>query len=184
VTPPLISAAGGAAVAGYHRRRMGHSLRFAAVLLLSACGSTTSVTPPPTVDPGVRTAAAQAYSAAADRANAAKAALQAGPCAKSDDASLKACSSGLADAEQTFEIELLRITFPADAKADAAALIAIDKRVVAEEVSFANSANPQADATDFTAIESDDRLLAAAVAAVRHDLGLAPPPSLGGTPTP
>jgi hypothetical protein len=131
----------------------------------------------------VRAAAAHAYSAAADRANAAKAILQAGPCTKSDNASLKACSSGLAAAEQSFENDLLRITFPAETRADADALIAIDKRIIAEEVSFANSANPQADATDFTAIESDDRLLAAAVAAVRRDLGLAPPPSLSATPT-
>jgi hypothetical protein len=132
----------------------------------------------------VRAAAAQAYSAAAAKANAAKAMLRAGPCTKSDNASLKACSSGLAAAEQAFADALLMITFPADASADATALIAIDRRVVAEEVSFANSANPQADATDFTAIESDDKLLAAAVAAERRDLGLAPPPSLGATSTP
>jgi hypothetical protein len=136
------------------------------------------------VDPAVRAAAAQAYSAAAATANAAKAVLQAGVCRTSDNASLRACSSGLAAAEQAFETNLLTITFPPGAKADADALIAIDKRVVAEEMSFARSANPQADATDFTAIESDDKLLAAAVAAVRRDLGLAPPPALGGSPTP
>jgi hypothetical protein len=163
---------------------MRRALPLSALLFVSACGSTTSVTPSPTVDPAVRAAAAQAYSAAAAKANAAKAVLQSGPCMKSDNASLKACSSGLAAAEQTFENDLLTIAFPPDAKADADALIAIDKRVVAEEVSFANSANPQADATDFTAIESDDKLLAAAVAAVRRDLGLAPPPSFGGSPTP
>jgi hypothetical protein len=163
---------------------MRRALPLSALLLVCACGSTTSVTPPPTVDPAVRTAAAQAYSAAAATANAAKGVLRAGPCTRSDNASLKACSSGLAGAEQAFENDLLKITFPADARADADTLIAIDKRVVAEELSFANSANPQADATDFTAIESDDKLLAAAVAALRRDLGLAPPPSLGGSPTP
>jgi hypothetical protein len=163
---------------------MGRALPTAALLALCACGSTTSVTPPPTADPTVRAAAAQAYNAAAAKANAAKSVLQAGPCKTSDNASLKACSGGLAAAEQAFETDLLKITFPPDAKADADALVAIDKRVVAEEVSFANSANPQADATDFTAIESDDKRLAAAVAALRRDLGLAPPPSLGGSPTP
>jgi hypothetical protein len=163
---------------------MRRALPLSALLLVCACGSTTSVTPSPTVDPAVRAAAAQAYSAAAATANAAKAVLQAGPCVKSDNASLKACSNGLASAEQTFENDLLKITFPPEARTDANTLIAVDKRIVAEEVSFANSANPQADATDFTAIESDDKLLAAAVAAVRRDLGLAPPPSFGGSPTP
>lgn len=140
--------------------------------------------PSPLVDPGVRAAAAQAYSAAAAKANTAKATLQAGPCTKSDDASSKACSSGLAAAEQVFTDDVLKISFPSDASADAATVIGIDKRVIAEEVSFANSANPEADATDFSAIQSDDKLLAAAVAALRRDLGLAPPPSLGPTPTP
>lgn len=158
-------------------------LALVALVFMCACGSTASVTPSPTADPALRAAAAQAYSAAAAKANAAKATLQAGPCTQSDNASLKACSSGLATAEQSFANDLLKISFPADARADADALIAIDKRVIAEEVSFANSANPQADATDFSAIESDDKLLAAAVAAVRRDLGLAPPPSLGATPT-
>ncbi|HEX4579103.1 MAG TPA: hypothetical protein VH498_03785 [Candidatus Dormibacteraeota bacterium] len=159
-------------------------LTLAAVVLLCGCGSTTSMTPSPTADPAVRAAAAQAYSAAAAKANQAKATLQAGPCTKSDNASLKACSSGLAAAEQVFEDDVLKITFPPDASAAAGTLVAIDKRVIAEEASFANSANPEADATDFSAIESDDRLLAAAVAALRRDLGLAPPPSLGATPTP
>jgi hypothetical protein len=159
-------------------------LTLAAVLLVCGCGSTTSVTLSPTTDPAVRAAAAQAYSAAATKANLAKATLQAGPCTKSDNASLKACSSGLAAAEQVFEDDVLKITFPPDARADAGTLVAIDKRVIAEETSFANSANPEADATDFSAIQSDDRLLAAAVAALRRDLGLAPPPSLGATPTP
>ncbi|HEX4754483.1 MAG TPA: hypothetical protein VH661_01865 [Candidatus Dormibacteraeota bacterium] len=163
---------------------MRRALPLSALLLVCACGSTTSVTPSPTVDPAVRSAAAQAYSAAAATANAAKAALQAGPCLTSDNASLKACSSGLAAAEQAFENALLKITFPPDTRADADSLVAIDKRVVADEMSFAKSANPEADATDFTAIESDDKLLAAAVAAVRRDLGLAPPPSFRGSPTP
>lgn len=157
---------------------------FALAVVLGACGSTTSLTPTPTADAAVRAAAAQAYAAAADRANAAKSTLQAGPCTRSDNAALKACSSGLAAAEQTFEDDLLKITFPADAQADSATLIAIDKRVIAEEESFANSADPEADATDFSAIEADDKRLAAAVAALRRDLGLAPPPSLGATPTP
>ena len=158
----------------------------ASLVWLAGCGSTTSSspTPVPTLDPAIRTAAAQAYASAAARANSAKAALQAGPCTKSDNASLSACSSGLATAEQTFADDLGKITFPPDARGDADSLMAISRRVIGEERSFAASANPQADSTDFTAIEADDKLLAAAVAALRRDLGLTAAPSLGGTPTP
>jgi hypothetical protein len=158
----------------------------AAILWVAGCGSTTSSssTPVPTFDPSVRAAAAQAYAAAAARANSAKATLQAGPCVKSDNGSLTACSSGLATAEQTFADDLAKITFPPDARGDADSLMAISRRVIGEERSFAASANPQADSTDFSAIEADDKLLAAAVAALRRDLGLTPPPSLGGSPTP
>jgi hypothetical protein len=162
---------------------MRRALPVAALLVLAGCGSASghSATAAPTAD--LRPAAAQAYLAAATTANTAKAALQAGPCAKTDNASLKACSSGLADAEQTFENALLAISFPASVTADANALIAVDRRVIASERSFASSANPDSDATDYTAIETADKQLAAAVAALRRDLGLATPPAFA-TPTP
>ena len=158
----------------------------ASMVWLAGCGSTStsSATPAPTLDPSVRTAAAQAYAVAAARANTAKAALQAGPCTKSDNASLTACSSGLATAEQTFADDLAKITFPPGARGDADSLITISRRVIGEERSFAASADPEADRTDFSAIQADDKLLAAAVAALRRDLGLTAAPSLGGSPIP
>ncbi|MBJ7608542.1 MAG: hypothetical protein JF887_03800 [Candidatus Dormibacteraeota bacterium] len=164
---------------------MRRALLLAALLCVCGCGSSPPPsTPSASVDPRVRAAAAQAYTAAAATANAAKASLQAGPCTRSDNPSLKACSSGLAAVEQTYENALLAITFPSDAQADANALVAIDKKVIAEEQAFAASANPQADSADFSAIEQDDSRLAAAVAALRRDLGLSTAPPLGATPTP
>lgn len=156
------------------------------MLALAACGSTTTSSGPssPAVDPAVRTVAAEAYTAAADKANALKATLQAGPCTKSDNASLAACAGGLASAEQGYADDLAKITFPADARADADTLLAIDRRVIADERAFASAPDQQADSAGFSAIQADDKLLAGAVAALRRDLGLAPPPSFGPTRSP
>jgi hypothetical protein len=157
----------------------------AAVVGLCACGSTTTASPgSPTTDPAVRAAAATAYSAAAARANTAKAALQAGPCTRSDTASLAACSRGLADAEQAFVDDLAQVTFPPEARADADALLVIARRLVAEERAFAASANPQADTGDFSAIQADDRQLASAASALRRDLGLTTASSPAASATP
>lgn len=158
----------------------------AALLVLAGCGSTTSVpaSASPVIDPALRTVAAEAYTAAATKANNLKAALQAGPCTKSDNSSLAACASGLANAEQGYADDLAKISFPADARADADALLAIDRRVIAEERAFAAAPDQQADSAGIGAIQADDKLLARAVAALRRDLGLAPPPSIGPTPSP